>query len=737
MVAPPTSTNMEDNEELRLAWEFVEHTGKSIFLTGRAGTGKTTFLRSVVENSTKRIIVVAPTGVAAINAGGVTIHSFFQLPPSLFIPETQVKAKYDFSKTKRRIINSLDLLIIDEISMVRSDLLDAIDYTLQRLRGNGLPFGGVQLLMIGDLQQLTPVVTRTEEPILARYYDTPYFFGSKALQRIDYVTIELKHVYRQQQGTFLNILNEIRSGHPSAEALEKLNGRCDPSFVPSNDEGYIRLTTHNHLADNYNETELRKLPGDSVSIEAVIEGTFPETSYPTEPILHLKVGAQVMFIKNDPNGDRLFYNGKIGRVTDIDDNGVFVSCPGDDDDIYVQPLRWDNTTYKLNEKTNEIESQVIGTFTQIPLRLAWAITIHKSQGLTFDKAIIEADASFASGQVYVALSRCRSMEGLVLAAPIRPEVVFNDPRVAAYISHQEEATARSVNRLPEIIEQYYRSLLLDLFNFSAVVAGERRVNRQFVEFFSHSYPALTSAHRQALHDMEQDVEIVSLKWKALITGMTDDEVHGAEFLERVKRGCVFFADKMEETLRTPLHRCTDVKVGNKRAMQLLSSAYSDLQLSYLTKLHLLRFVADGGFTIASFLKYKQRAVLLAMEGREDADEEKSVIKKLKQKIKQKIKEPKPPKEDTKEVSLRMYREGMPVKKIAEERGLTESTIYHHLAYYVAQGLLPMSDFVNGDKLQAIRTAIAKVGKDNGLSAIKNECPPDVSYGEIRIVLGVV
>ena len=734
---------MEDNEELRLAWEFVENTGKSIFLTGRAGTGKTTFLRSVVEKSTKRIIVVAPTGVAAINAGGVTIHSFFQLPPSLFIPETQVKAKYDFSKTKRRIINSLDLLIIDEISMVRSDLLDAVDYTLQRLRGSGLPFGGVQLLMIGDLQQLTPVVTRTEEPILARYYDSPYFFSSKALQRIDYVTIELKHVYRQQQGRFLDILNEIREGAPSDEALKSLNSRCNPAFVPAGDEGYIRLTTHNHLADSYNETELRKLPGGSVSIEAAIEGTFPETSYPTEPVLHLKVGAQVMFIKNDPNGNRLFYNGKIGRVTDIDDDGVYVSCPGDDDDIYVQPLRWDNTTYKLNEETKEIESKVLGTFTQIPLRLAWAITIHKSQGLTFDKAIIEADASFASGQVYVALSRCRSMEGLVLAAPIRREVVFNDSRVTDYISRQEEAAARSISRLPEITRQYYRSLLLDLFNLTDVVKGEQRLNRQFIEFFSHSHPRLTTLHKQTLQTLQQEVEVVSYKWKALITGMTDDEVHGETFLERVKRGCVFFADKMEETLRTPLHRCTDVKVGNKQAMQRLSAAYSDLQLSYLTKLHLLRFVADGGFTIASFLKYKQRAVLLAMEGREDADEEMSVVEKLRQKLRRKPKQPKqpkqpkPPKEDTKEVSLRMYREGMPVKKIAEERGFRESTIYGHLAYYVAQGLLPMNDFVNGDKLQAIKTAIAKVGRDNGLGAIKNECPPDVSYGEIRIVLGVV
>lgn len=304
---------MVENQELRTAWDFVENTGRSIFLTGKAGTGKTTFLKTIVEKSRKRPIVVAPTGVAAINAGGVTIHSFFQLPFTPYVPGAKLESKFDFGREKRKIIASIDLLIIDEISMVRADLLDAIDTVLRRFRDHYQPFGGVQLLMIGDLAQLTPVVTPEDEQILKPHYDTPYFFGSKALQQIDYVTIQLDHVYRQQDMSFIEILNQIREGHPSPETLEQLNARCQPTFIPKPEEPYIRLTTHNQLANYYNETELKKLKGRSYLFHAEINGTFPEYSYPTAETLELKQGAQVMFIKNDPSIEHLYYNGRIGR----------------------------------------------------------------------------------------------------------------------------------------------------------------------------------------------------------------------------------------------------------------------------------------------------------------------------------------------------------------------------------------------------------------------------------------
>lgn len=439
---------MEQNVELQHAWDFVEHTGRSIFLTGKAGTGKTTFLKSVVEHSSKRSIVVAPTGVAAINAGGMTIHSFFQLPFSPFVPGAKIESRFDFGKEKRKIIASLDLLIIDEISMVRSDLLDAIDSVLRRFRDRYQPFGGVQLLMIGDLQQLTPVVTPEDERVLAPYYDTPYFFGSKALAQIDYVTIQLEKVYRQQDDTFLTLLNHIREGRPTTEDLQLLNARCQPAFAPKPDEGYIRLTTHNQKANNYNESELKKLPARSYTYRAKIEGTFPDYSYPTAETLVLKEGAQVMFVKNDPSGEHRYYNGRIGHVTLAEDNRLEVYCPGDANAIEVEPLEWENARYTLNDETREIETEVLGKFSQLPLRLAWAITIHKSQGLTFERAIIDASLSFAPGQVYVALSRCKTLEGMVLASPIPPQAIICDERVDSYISHQEEAAQRTSSSYP-------------------------------------------------------------------------------------------------------------------------------------------------------------------------------------------------------------------------------------------------------------------------------------------------
>ena len=414
---------MEKNPELRHAWDFVEHTGISIFLTGKAGTGKTTFLRTLKEKSSKRSVIVAPTGVAAINAGGMTIHSFFQLPFSPYIPNTIVKREYGVSKEKRNIIKTLDLLIIDEISMVRSDLLDAIDSVLRRFKNPTKPFGGVQLLMIGDLQQLTPVVTDEDAHMLKPHYSTPYFFGSHALAQIPYVTIALKHVYRQQEDAFLNILNHVREGRPTAEDMQRLNARYDPNFRP--EEDYIRLTTHNAMADNYNDSQLAQLATPSYNFKAEIRGTFPEYSYPTSEILTLKAGAQVMFVKNDSSPLRQYYNGRIGRVKRIDKEQITVHCPGDNFDITVTPQEWENTRYVINKETKEIEPEVQGMFRQYPLRLAWAITVHKSQGLTFNNVKIDFTGGvFAGGQTYVALSRCTSLQGISLQEPIRRENIF-------------------------------------------------------------------------------------------------------------------------------------------------------------------------------------------------------------------------------------------------------------------------------------------------------------------------
>ena len=604
---------MEQNTELSHAWDFVEHTGRSIFLTGKAGTGKTTFLKTVVEHSSKRNVVVAPTGVAAINAGGMTIHSFFQLPFSPFVPGAKIESKFDFGKEKRKIISSLDLLIIDEISMVRSDLLDAIDSVLRRFRDRYKPFGGVQLLMIGDLQQLTPVVTPEDDRILKPYYDTPYFFGSKALAQIDYVTIQLEKVYRQQDDTFLTLLNRIREGQLTTNDLTLLNSRYQPAFVPKAEDGYIRLTTHNQMANNYNESELQKLSSRAYRYQAKIEGTFPDYSYPTAETLTLKVGAQVMFVKNDPSGEHRYYNGRIGHVTYADDKRLMVYCPGDDEAIDVEPLEWENARYTLNDETREIETEVLGKFSQLPLRLAWAITIHKSQGLTFERAIIDASLSFAPGQVYVALSRCKTLAGMVLASQIPPQAIINDDRVDDYISHQEEAARHSIEQLPTLKDEYYRHLLMELFDFKDILYREEYLEQLIIEFFYRSHTDIAELHKRALEDYKKQVVAVADKWLAMIQRMTIAELSENKFQERVKRSAAYFEETLNKVLARPLALVPDIQSQNKQAMKRLTENYADLRQAWLSRRYLLQQMSERTFTIADYLRQKQHSLLDAMD----------------------------------------------------------------------------------------------------------------------------
>lgn len=712
---------MEQNQELRTAWDFVENTGRSIFLTGKAGTGKTTFLKTIVEKSRKRPIVVAPTGVAAINAGGVTIHSFFQLPFSPYVPGAKVESKFDFGREKRKIIASIDLLIIDEISMVRADLLDAVDAVLRRFRNHYQPFGGVQLLMIGDLAQLTPVVTAEDERVLKPYYDTPYFFGSRALQQINYVTIQLEHVYRQQDATFISILNQVRNGHPTEETMMRLNTRCKPVFIPSPEEPYIRLTTHNQLANYYNETELQKLRGRTFQFHAEIKGTFPEYSYPTAETLVLKEGAQVMFIKNDTSGEHLYYNGRIGRVVHVDKQQILVLCEGDAEAIEVEPMEWENTRYTLNEETREIETEVQGTFKQFPLRLAWAITIHKSQGLTFDRAIIDANQSFAPGQVYVALSRCRTLEGLVLATPLEARAIMNDSRVDTYIAQQETEAQRSIEQLPTLKQEYERFLLLQLFDFHSLLYQQETMVRIFAEFFYHSHSSLKQLHDRALMDLRQQVIDVAEKWQRRIQSLSYEELHKEEFLERVKRSAGYFAKTLDNILAKPLQLTAQVETNNKQATRRLSTALPDEKQTWMACRYLLTKIEEQGFTVSHYLKEKQMSVL-------DALNENTLKNKRKQKAKQ---EPKP---KTWEISYQYYQKGMKPDLIAHERGLTLGTIVGHLARYVETGGVDFNDLVSQEHQQVIENVIQKIGTDNGTTAIKNLCPPDVTYDEIHLIL---
>ncbi len=479
---------MIKNPELKLAGEFVQNTNRNIFLTGKAGTGKTTFLRSLKYKSLKRMVVVAPTGVAAINAGGVTIHSFFQLPFGPIICERVGGSKANnpnfrqkFNNKKIKIIKTLDLLVIDEISMVRADVLDAIDETLRRYKNRYMPFGGVQLLMIGDLQQLAPVVKHDEMSILSPYYESLFFFNCIALKEANMITIELKHIYRQDDDVFIKILNEIRDNKLSKQSYDLLHERYIPDFQTVENMGYITLTTHNKSANIINDEKLGNIKRSSHVFEAKVNGNFPEHSYPTDFRLKLKTGAQVMFVKNDSDVKKRYFNGKIGKITGFDDDIVLVKCEGDDEIIRAGTEIWENIRYNINKVSKEIEEDFVGSFTQYPLRLAWAITIHKSQGLTFEKAVIDASSAFAHGQTYVALSRCKTLEGLVLSSEISTSAIICDTEVINF-NKQSEKNQPNEAELKNSIHKYQAELIYELFNYKQLAYRFRIFNKNLYEY---------------------------------------------------------------------------------------------------------------------------------------------------------------------------------------------------------------------------------------------------------------
>ncbi len=609
---------MEMSEEARMALDIIERTGANLFLTGKAGTGKTTFLKELRKRSPKRMVVLAPTGIAAINAGGQTIHSFFQLPLSPYIPGAAFGSgknnrQFKFSNVKRKMIRTLDLLVIDEISMVRSDLLDAIDDTMRRYRRSGLPFGGVQLLMIGDLYQLAPVTTEQEEPLLSQYYDTPYFFSSKALKAVGYLTVELKKVYRQQDGRFLHLLNRIRNNQTTAETLAELNHRYIPNFQPDKADNYIRLTTHNAPAQRINEQELAKLGSIAHTYEAHIEGDFPEMSYPTDYRLTLKEGAQVMFIKNDAN--HRYYNGMIGEIASLEDGHVFVRCRDTGETFAVGMERWDNSKYTLNEKSMEIEEKVEGFFCQYPLRLAWAITIHKSQGLTFEHAIIDASRSFTHGQTYVALSRCRSLEGLVLSAPLRPSAIISDETIELFTNNIQSPSAEALSTLRY---SYAVHNIDELFDFAPMQNSNELMIRTIAEFFASKYSRLIQEYQKA-NVVYKNLLQVAAKFKVQYTRMLSaaGTMDYAELQDRIRKGAVYFADKTD--IFKKLIKMTNIKTENKTARKLLKERLQNYAEEIDLKSKLLAYYAgDHPFSTNEYLKKK--AQFLLSDGQEEGNE---------------------------------------------------------------------------------------------------------------------
>ena len=603
---------MPKNPELELALNFIEKTDRNLFITGKAGTGKTTFLHQIKKESLKRLVIVAPTGVAAINAKGVTIHSFFQMPFGPILPNqiaNTSNAQRKFSKTKIDIIKSLDLVIIDEISMVRADLLDGIDQVMRRYKNRNKVFGGAQILMIGDLQQLSPVVRPNEWSLLQQHYNTVYFFSSKAYQEANVVSIELKHIYRQKNEDFIKILNEVRNDNLSIASAKILNERYNPNFSPSKEEGYITLTTHNNRANLINNSELNKLKNKSYFFKADVSGKFNENAFPNDEKLELKIGAQVMFIKNDSSPDKRYFNGKIGIITDISKENVTVQCANEIDEIVTEREMWDNVNYSINEETKEIKEDIIGSFTQIPLRLAWAITIHKSQGLTFEKAVIDAEASFAHGQTYVALSRCTSLEGLVLKTPITSNAIINDKTVSVFNESVEE-NHPDERVLNESEKGFQLNLISELLDYQPFLYPTSRL----IDVFYKNQTSIKGNVIDHLQTIKDDGIVALMKvsngFKNQLKVISDDNVlpeNSSQIQERFTKAIDYFLNQTTNNIQKPLDAIS-FSTDNKAVKKDFSKQFDSLQEKLEEKLFALQKMTDG-FKVQSYLEVRAKAVL--------------------------------------------------------------------------------------------------------------------------------
>ena len=614
-ITPDTS-----NTIFNIAVDLVNQSSRNIFLTGKAGTGKTTFLKYIRDNSSKQMAIVAPTGVAAINAGGVTIHSFFQLPFSPFVPESKgfgnndaiadkhsLLSRLRLTGEKKKVIQELELLVIDEISMVRCDTLDAIDTVMRHIRQRRFErFGGVQVLFIGDMFQLPPVVPEQEWRILSEFYNSPYFFDSKVILDEPPVYIEFTKIYRQSEERFINLLNQVRNNEMDESGMEILDSRFQPAFRRSKDDGYIILTTHNRKADTTNSEELQKITERTYSFNAKIEGDFSEKAYPADEQLLLKIGAQVMFIKNDLEKVRRYFNGKIGTVTRIEDDKIFVLCKNETDEIEVKKETWENIRYSVNKTTRQMEEDVLGSFTQYPLRLAWAITIHKSQGLTFEKAIIDAGEAFAPGQVYVALSRCTSLGGMILQSKVRSSSLHSDNRIVAF-SQSRSSSAHLQNELAAAKKNYQLSVLLSIFDFALVLDNCRTLTNYLKEHES-SFNKGTTEWMLQLQQTVNEMQTVSLKFQAQLRNMFLQEVSETQVQERIKAATVFFKTKLEEVIGY-LQGSPAVTDSRLHAKEYNDSLKEIFALLAVKRYSLLGF--DNGFNLDTYQQRKKHFVLPA------------------------------------------------------------------------------------------------------------------------------
>jgi hypothetical protein len=585
----------------QLLLDFLATTNQPVFLTGKAGTGKTTLLRKIRDTTKKNFAIVAPTAVAAINAGGVTLHSFFQIPFGPLVPVVDENAdtNFKYSDEKTRLLRCLDLLIIDEISMVRVDIIDFIDRTLKRVKGSNRPFGGVQVLMIGDLYQLSPIFHDAWH-ILGAYYASPYFFDSLILRATPMLTFTLDKVYRQSDPVFLDILNGMRENNLDTNLLEKLNERYDPSLDQEWKDDYITLTTHNQLVNEINQGCLEKLPGEIFEFNAAVSGDFPKDAYPTDEELQLKLGAQVIFIKNDSSGKKQFYNGKAAKITAIDKDAIKVSFTSDGREIEVEKEIWQNVKYSLSDEENKIDETSTGSFSQYPFKLAWAITVHKSQGLTFDQAIVDVSTAFTHGQAYVALSRCRSLEGLILKSPVVAQNIITDAKVIDFTkaSHQDKPT-------PELLahysQQYAWGLIHELLDFSLVAKDWEKLGRSKL-IDKDEKNAFLSIYEQGNQILQNEIfkvarNFIAREFSKISTH--EDPANETAFMERLQKASDYFVPKLEQVM-TLMARIVAINFYNDTHSDKLLTTLNDCKDALQIKLSLFK-ISWNPFSIKDYI----------------------------------------------------------------------------------------------------------------------------------------
>ncbi|MFO0355939.1 MAG: helix-turn-helix domain-containing protein [Sphingobacteriaceae bacterium] len=737
------------SEAALLASKFINQTNRHVFLTGKAGTGKTTFLKYIIQHTHKKAAIVAPTGIAAINAGGTTIHSMFQLPFGSFVPVQSYQQKggsfiqlndrqslfknHQMNKTKRAIIRELELLIIDEVSMLRADLLDAIDAMMRSVRGRTyLPFGGVQVLFIGDMYQLPPVVKDEEWQVLSEFYKSIYFFDSIVLQNDPPIYIELDKIYRQNDQQFISVLNNLRDNKVTRTDVELLNRYYKPQFKQQVNDNYITLTTHNHKANKINKDFLAELKGDSFYYQAEIKDDYPENLFPLEQTLELKKGSQVMFIKNDISGNQNYFNGKLAKVVDLSNKEIFVEFE-DGQKIKLEKYKWENKRYIVNDLTNEIEEEVIGEFVHYPVKLAWAITVHKSQGLTFDKAIIDVADAFAPGQVYVALSRLRDLNGLILTSPINFNSISSDQHVTDFSNTKNEGAELEVQLNNDTIK-FLRYYLNFCYDFTWL---NNSLNRHYKEHFEEHKSKLRVKFNEWMQDLVSKVGELKThadKFANQLNGIIDraEPEWKINLVKRVKDAQGYFTPILKNASNSILVHIEILKEEKKTKQYTAELAKLEvLFFEQVKKIDKSVGLCEAIIKGETYTKENYNKLL------HDKARETKILENAKTTARnKKEKGIATEKIDTKQLTYDLYKLGNSMEQIAEGRKLSLTTVEGHMAYFVATGQLSALDFVSQKKIDEVQKAMERAGSSS-LKKIKEELDPSFSYADIKFAMAAL